>query len=245
MIVYPAVDIMNSKCVRLKRGEPGEAKSYFDKPFEAAKWWEEQGAQYLHVVDLDGAMAGKPKNLSAVEEIVSRVKIPVQLGGGLRDTETLDRIFDIGVKRAILGTAVIAQPEVVAQACLKYPERIAGAIDARSGKVAIEGWRKGTELEVLEVVDEFKLLGVKRLIYTDITSDGTLEGVNLEDVRQMVRAIDVPVIVSGGVSSLDDLREIKQLEVLGIEGVIIGTALYEGSFTLKEAIGVAGTGNAS
>lgn len=240
MLIYPAVDIMDGKCVRLYQGRPEAIKVYSDNPAEMARKWESEGADFLHVVDLNGAVAGSPQNLPAVERIVKGVGIPIQLGGGIRDVVTLEKVFDVGVERAVLGTTIITSPEFVAEACMKHGPRIVAAIDARGGKVAISGWKEGTGYSASDVIKELELLGISRFMYTDILSDGTRRGVNIEAVRALVREVDIPLIVSGGVSSLDDIRGLRKLEPMGVDGVIIGTALYEGSFTLREAIEAAG-----
>ncbi|MDI6690104.1 MAG: 1-(5-phosphoribosyl)-5-[(5-phosphoribosylamino)methylideneamino]imidazole-4-carboxamide isomerase [Actinomycetota bacterium] len=240
MLIYPAVDILGGKCVRLFQGRFETVKVYSEDPAEMAKRWEDEGAQFLHVVDLNGAASGKSQNLPAIEKIIKSVGIPIQVGGGIRDIKTVEKILDLGVRRAVLGTAVINAPEFVAEACLKFGPKIVAAIDARSGKVAISGWRESTEYDAWEVARELKMLGISRLIYTDILSDGTQRGINFDAVRDMVQTIDISLIVSGGVSSLEDIINLKRLEPLGVEGVIVGTALYEGTFSLKEAMAAAG-----
>lgn len=238
MIVYPAVDIMGGKCVRLKQGKPEQSKVYAAEPAKQAKVWEDQGAEFLHVVDLDGAFQGEPKNLEAVEKLVKAVNIPVQLGGGIRDMTTLDKVFKIGVERAILGTSIIIQPEFVAEACKKYTPRVVAALDARDGTVSTCGWKKDTKVEAIDIAEELKESGISKIIFTDITSDGTLRGVNVASVISILGRVNIPVIVSGGVATLEDLALIKEIEPLGAEGIIIGTALYEGAFTLEQAIEV-------
>lgn len=234
MKIFPAIDILDGKVVRLYQGRLDAVKVYHDDPVEQARIWVDQGAEWLHVVDLDGAVLGEPRNADVIARIVKAVDVPVQTGGGIRSRETIERLFDAGVSRAVLGTALVTHPELVAEACVKYPGIVAG-IDARNGKVAIEGWKQGTEHGVLELISELEILGVKRVAYTDITRDGTQVGVNYGAYRALVDQIDIPIIASGGVASLEDIRDLVSIGER-IEGVIIGTALYEGTFTLGEAI---------
>jgi phosphoribosylformimino-5-aminoimidazole carboxamide ribotide isomerase len=238
MIILPAVDILDGKCVRLYQGRLDSVKVYADDPVEMAMKWKENGTEWLHVVDLNGAVAGEPKNLEKVREIVEKAKLKVQFGGGIRDMVTLDKVFNSGVDRVVFGTTIITHPEIVAEACLKYDDSVAAAVDARAGKVAVSGWKEGTEYPALQIVDELKVLGISRLVYTDITADGTLRGINFEGVREVCGHAGMPVIYSGGVSSLKDIEKLKELEPAGVEGVIIGTALYEGTIDLIEAIRV-------
>jgi phosphoribosylformimino-5-aminoimidazole carboxamide ribotide isomerase len=244
MIIYPAIDIMGGKCVRLYQGKAEQATVYADNPADMAQKWQDEGAQYLHLVDLDGAFKGSPQNLEAVENIVKRVNIPVQLGGGLRNLADLDRVFDTGVTRAILGTSVITDPELVKAACAKYPGKIVAGLDARDGKVAIKGWVEDTDIFAVDLALQLEIYGISRIVYTDIFSDGTQKGVNVFATEDVAENISIPVIASGGVSALDDIRQLKPLQESGVEGVIIGRALYEGNFTLPEAIELARWENA-
>ncbi len=234
MIVFPAIDILDGKAVRLRQGRLDAVTVYNDDPVDQARRWIDQGAEWLHVVDLDGAVLGEPKNLDIVERIAA-LGTPVQFGGGLRSMETLDRVAQAGVKRMVLGTTLITQPAFVAEACEKYGAAVVAGIDARDGKVAIQGWRQGTEYGVLDLIADLELLGVKRLAYTDISKDGMQTGVNYGAYRALVGQTLMPITASGGVSSLDDIRD---LHALGpqIEGVIVGRALYEGALDLAEAI---------
>jgi phosphoribosylformimino-5-aminoimidazole carboxamide ribotide isomerase len=234
MIVLPAIDILDGKAVRLFQGRLDAVKVYNNDPVDQARIWASHGAEWLHVVDLDGAVLGEPRNIEYVERITKAVGLSVEVGGGIRNMETLDRLCDAGVSRAVLGTSLVTQPEFVAEACAKYPGIVAG-IDARDGKVAIEGWKQGTEHGVLELIRELELLGVRRVAYTDIAKDGTQQGVNYGAYRAIVNQIELPVIASGGVASLQDIRDLVTIGP-SIEGVIIGTALYEGKFTLSQAI---------
>ncbi|MDH4139957.1 MAG: 1-(5-phosphoribosyl)-5-[(5-phosphoribosylamino)methylideneamino]imidazole-4-carboxamide isomerase [Coriobacteriia bacterium] len=234
MQILPAIDILDGKVVRLRQGRLDAVKVYNDDPVEQAEMLASEGAEWLHVVDLDGAVLGSPTNIEIIERIVRAVKVPVQTGGGIRSAETLDRLFDAGVSRAVLGTTLVTEPEFVAESCVKYPGIVAG-IDARDGKVAIEGWKQGTEHGVLELVRELELLGVRRVAYTDIAHDGMQTGINYGAYRALVHQVDIPIIASGGVASLHDLEDLLSIGHQ-IEGVIIGTALYEGKFTLSQAI---------
>lgn len=238
MLVLPAVDILDGKCVRLFQGRLDSVKVYADNPVDMAVKWKEKGAEWLHVVDLNGAVCGVPRNLEKVKEIVDQTKLNIQFGGGVRDMVTLNEVFLAGVKRVVFGTTIITHPEAVAEACLKYGQAVAAAVDARSGKVAISGWKEGTEYPALQIVEELKILGVTRVIYTDISVDGTLRGINFEGVKAVCERAGIPVIYSGGVSSIEDIKRLKELEAVGVEGVIVGTALYEGTVDLIEAIRV-------
>lgn len=242
MKIFPAIDILDGKAVRLYQGHLDSVKIYNDDPVEQARIWADQGAEWLHVVDLDGAVLGRPANAAIIEKIVKATDVPVQTGGGIRSMETLERLCDAGVSRAVLGTALVTQPELVSEACARFPGIVAG-IDARDGKVAIEGWKQGTEHGVLELIRELKLLGVNRVAYTDISRDGTQSGINYGAYRALVDQVDIPVIASGGVATIDDIRDLLSIGDR-IEGVIVGTALYEGNFTLAEAIAAASDGEA-
>jgi len=235
MIVFPAIDILDGRAVRLRQGRLDAVTVYNEDPVDQARRWIDGGAAWLHVVDLDGAVLGEPRNIEIVHRI-AELGVPVQTGGGIRTMDTIERMFDAGVKRVVLGTALITQPALVTQACERHAGIVAG-IDARDGKVAIEGWRQGTEYGVLELVRELETLGVRRLAYTDISKDGMQTGVNYGAYRALATQIDIPIIASGGVSSLGDLHDLASLGPQ-IEGVIIGRALYEGAFTLEDAIDV-------
>ncbi len=234
MQILPAIDILGGKAVRLRQGDYDAVTVYNDDPVDQARIWSEAGAEWLHVVDLDGAREGIPANIDVIRRIVASTDVPVQTGGGIREIPTLDSLFAAGVKRCVLGTSLVKRPEFVVEACAKHSGVVAG-IDARDGKIAIEGWREGTEHGVLEFVRELMLLGVQRVAYTDISRDGMQEGANIEAYRALAAQVDIPIIASGGVSSLAEIRNLASIG-LGIEGAIVGTALYEGRFTLEEAI---------
>ena len=236
MKIIPAIDILNGHVVRLRQGSFDEVTIYNADPLDQAKRWIAAGAEIIHVVDLDGAVTGQPMNIATVEAIARAVDVPVQVGGGIRSLETLERLYDAGVARTVLGTALVSDPDLVAAACERFPGIVAG-IDARNGMVAIEGWRQGTTRTVSDVVAELTDIGVRRLIYTDISLDGMQTGPNLEAYRALVASTAVAVIASGGVSTIDDIRALTAIP--GIEGVIAGRALYEGTLDLAEAIAVA------
>lgn len=240
MIIYPAIDIKEGKCVRLFQGKMEEVTIYSGNPVDVAKRWEQAGAQFIHLVDLDGAIAGEPKNLKIVERIVNAIKVPVQFGGGVRNPHLLKLVLDLGVSRVVLGTSAIKTPEFIIDACQAYGSQIAVGIDSKEGKIAIRGWKEATEEEILDAAKRMEQIGVQRLICTDIERDGTLQGPNIEIMRGLAQAVGIPIIASGGISSLKDLERLKELEPLGVEGVIVGRALYTGAFTLEEAIAVGG-----
>lgn len=239
MILYPAIDIRGGKCVRLTEGRFDQETVFADNPIDMALRWVQEGAEFLHLVDLDGALAGQPVNLDVIRRIVQAVEIPVQLGGGIRTLATIDALFDMGIDRVILGSIAVKAPELVKEACNKYKERIVVGIDARDGQVAVEGWgiTGGVGAETLAV--KMAEAGVCRIIYTDISRDGTLSGVNVQATAALAKAAGIPVIASGGVKDIEDIRSVKEGEALGVEGVIIGKALYTGSLDLKDALRVA------
>ncbi len=236
MIIYPAIDLKDGQCVRLFKGDMQRATVFNDNPAAQARAFEAQGFRWLHGVALDGAIAGKAANAHAVEAIVRAVGIPVQLGGGIRDIAAIERWLEGGVRRVILGTAAVKNPELVREACGKFPGSIAVGIDARGGKVAVEGWAQISEVSALELALRFEDCGVAAIIYTDIERDGALAGVNVEATAALARRLETPVIASGGVASLDDIRALQRHERDGIEGVICGRALYDGRIDPKAAL---------
>jgi phosphoribosylformimino-5-aminoimidazole carboxamide ribotide isomerase len=221
--------------VRLKQGKFDEVTLYNADPVDQAKRWADAGAEIIHVVDLDGALLGEPVNFASIAKIAAAVDVPVQVGGGIRSEHTLERLYDAGVARTVLGTALITDPAFVARACARWPGIVAG-VDARDGKVAIEGWKQGTETSVIDLVSELDALGVHRIVYTDIALDGMQTGPNLRAYRALAIAADASIIASGGVSTLDDIRALEAIP--GVEGVITGRALYERTLDLAEAIAV-------
>ncbi len=239
MVIYPAVDIRGGKCVRLYQGEFDKEKVYSGKPYEMARKWENQGAEFLHLVDLDGALSGSPQNIEAVRKIAESVKIPSELGGGIRTFESLTEVLSLGIERAILGTVIVKDLDFVKRACHEFGDRVVAGIDVRHGQVSVDGWSQTTELNAIDVAKELQSLGIRRIIYTDILSDGALRGINFQAFKNLAESLDIPITASGGVTTLEDIVRLKELESLGVDGVIIGKALYEGRISLREAIEVA------
>ncbi|MEW5921853.1 MAG: 1-(5-phosphoribosyl)-5-[(5-phosphoribosylamino)methylideneamino]imidazole-4-carboxamide isomerase [Bacillota bacterium] len=236
MLIIPAIDLHRGRCVRLRRGEREQETVYSHNPVEMALRWQAAGARRLHVVDLDGAFEGKPVNSPAIAAITAAVEIPVQLGGGIRDRSTTEKAFALGVSRVILGTAAVEHPALLKELVKLYAGRVIAGIDARDGMAAIRGWVEGSAYRAVELAREMEKIGVEEIIYTDISRDGMLEGPNLEAMREMARSLNIPVIASGGVSSLEDLIRLQELEEAGISGVIVGQALYSGCIDLQSAI---------
>lgn len=239
MIIFPAIDIRDGKCVRLTEGRFDQETIFADQPVDMAVRWANEGAQYLHLVDLDGALAGKPVNMAAIREIIKTVNIPVQLGGGIRTLDNIRECLETGVERVILGSIAVREPELVAAACKLYGDRIVVGIDARDGQAAVEGWGVTGGISAEELAKRMAQVGVARIIYTDISRDGMLSGVNVEATASLARAAGIPVIASGGVRDMDDMKAIKAAESAGIEGVIVGKAIYMGSLNLVDALSLA------
>lgn len=233
MEIIPAVDIKGGKCVRLYQGDYSKETVFSEDPVAVALNWQAQGASRLHLVDLDGAASGEPRNIDVVEAIVKRVNLPVQLGGGIRDEATVAKMLAIGINRVILGTAAVENPETVKRLCQKHGEAIIVGIDARDGRAATHGWQKDTEVTALELGLSMADAGVRRIIYTDIKRDGTLTEPDFEAIAEMVKGVNLPIIAAGGISALDHLRKLKQV---GVEGAILGRALYTGDVILREAL---------
>lgn len=234
MRLYPAIDLKDGQCVRLKQGLFDQVKSYSDTPAEVARLWESQGGRFLHLVDLDGALKGRSVNAACIREIVEAVSIPVELGGGIRSLSDMEEIFDLGVYRVILGTKAVQEPELLAQAVKEFgSEHIAAGIDARDGYVAIQGWETVSERTAVDLALQMKDMGIRTIIYTDISRDGMLTGPNVEATRQMMKQTGLDVIASGGMSCMEDL---ERLHTAGISGAIIGKALYEKRIDLREAV---------
>lgn len=238
MLIFPAIDLLDGKVVRLTQGRYDAVTVYSDDPLAQAQAFVEAGAGWIHVVDLNGAATGEPSNIDIVRRIAAESGASVQTGGGIRSRETLDRLFDAGVARCVLGTTLVTRIDFVREACDAYGDRIVAGVDARDGLVAIEGWREGTGVEVSELVGELAMLGVSRLVYTDIARDGLQTGVNWRAYQALVQESGMSVVASGGVATLDDIRNLAAIGG-GLEGVIAGRALYERSFTLEDAIAVA------
>lgn len=236
MIIFPAIDLKDGQCVRLMQGDLERMTVYGKDPSAMAERWEQEGAQWLHVVDLDGAFNRQPRNKEMIRAIVESVSIPVQVGGGIRSLETIEEYLNFGVRRVILGTAALRRPELLEQACGMYPRRVALGIDAREGKVAVEGWQETSGTDAIGLVKQFGGMQLGAVIYTDIHRDGMQTGVNVEATRRLLESTDVPVIASGGVATLADLEPLLPLIPLGLMGVITGKALYSGSLRLSEAL---------
>lgn len=241
MEVIPAIDLLAGRCVRLYQGDYEQSQVFSKNPLEIALQWQSLGATRLHLVDLDGAKEGTTINLDVIAKIVKNLNIPVQVGGGLRDRTSVERLFNLGVERAIVGTVAVEKPELVEELCHSFPHKIAVGIDARNGKVATKGW---LETSTVEATDLAKRISDKAaaIIYTDISRDGTLVGPNIEALKQLAQVTNIPVIASGGISSLTDLLSLLSLESLGVNGVIVGKAIYTGKVDLKEAIQAIGNG---
>ena len=236
MILYPAIDLKDGQCVRLKRGEMQAATVFNDNPAAQARSFEAQGFTYLHIVDLNGAFAGKPVNSAAVEAILAAIKIPAQLGGGIRDMATIEAWLKKGITRVILGTIVVRDPAFVREACRAFPGRVAVGIDAKGGKVAVEGWAETSELTAVDLARRFEDAGVAAIIYTDIERDGVLKGLNLEATAALAHATSIPVIASGGLASIDDVKALLKPQYAMLEGAITGRALYDGRLDAREAL---------
>ncbi|MBE9204540.1 1-(5-phosphoribosyl)-5-[(5-phosphoribosylamino)methylideneamino]imidazole-4-carboxamide isomerase [Synechocystis salina LEGE 06099] len=242
MEILPAIDLLGGKCVRLYQGDYDQSQVYHEDPVAVARQWQAQGASRLHLVDLDGAKEGQPINLTAIANIVEALTIPVQVGGGLRDRNRVKQLLDLGVNRVILGTIAVENPDLVGELCTEFPGQIVVGIDARNGKVATRGWLETSTVEAGELAQRMEKLGAAAIIYTDIHRDGTMQGPNLEALRQLASQLTIPVIASGGVSQVQDLLNLLSLESLGVNGVIIGKALYTGDIQLEEAIRAVGNG---
>jgi phosphoribosylformimino-5-aminoimidazole carboxamide ribotide isomerase len=234
LILYPAIDIRNGKAVRLIQGDYERETAYDDDPVTAARRWARGGARWLHVVDLDGARAGEPVNLDHVRRIVAAVNVPVQLGGGLRDSKKVEQAISSGVERVVLGTAAVRDPEVAAAIAAAHGDRVVASVDARSGEVAAEGWTESSGLGTAEVVAALSELGISRFVYTPVDVDGLMEGPDLDSLREVAGKAGGELIYSGGIGSLDDLRALAGLEIENLGGVIVGRALYEGRFSVAE-----------
>ncbi len=242
MLVIPAVDIKGGRCVRLFQGQMDKETFYSDDPAAMARKWAAKGAKRIHVVDLDGAVSKRPVNLEPVKEIVKSAGVKIQVGGGIRDMETIRMYLDLGVDRVIIGTEAARNPEFVEEACARFPGSIVVGIDAKNGLVSIEGWTRTMDLKAVDLAKRFEESGVAAIHFTDIERDGTKVGPNITATRELARAVSIPVIASGGVSSLDDIVALRKLEQDGVTGVIVGRALYDGRFDLTDAIRVAESG---
>jgi phosphoribosylformimino-5-aminoimidazole carboxamide ribotide isomerase len=248
MDIFPAIDLLDGKCVRLYQGDYAKSQVFSDNPADMARSWLEQGANKLHLVDLDGAKAGQPVNLAAIASIIEMVKktavkpVQIQVGGGLRNAASVKQLLTLGVDRVILGTVAVEQPQLVQALCQQYPHQIVIGIDARDGKVATRGWLETSEIIAKDLAKQMADFGAAAIIYTDIHRDGTLAGPNLEALRELASGISIPTIASGGVSSLKDLLNLLSLETIGVTGTIVGRAIYTGEVNLPEAIRAVGDG---
>lgn len=236
MILFPAIDLKDGVAVRLQQGDMARATVFSRDPAAQAHAFETQGFRHLHVVDLDGAFAGKPMNVAAVERILETVGLCVQLGGGIRDMRTIDGWLEKGVDRVIIGTAAVRDPALVKDAARKHPKRVAVGLDARGGKVAVEGWAEQSELTALDIARRFEDAGVAAIVYTDVKRDGMLQGINWEATIALADAISIPVIASGGLASIDDIKRMTQPDAKKLEGAIAGRALYDGRLDAREAL---------
>jgi phosphoribosylformimino-5-aminoimidazole carboxamide ribotide isomerase len=239
MLIIPAIDLKDGKCVRLRQGRAEDVTIFSDDPVAMGLRWQAAGAQLLHVVDLDGAFSSRPRNLESIRRLRQALAIPMELGGGIRTLDTVAAYIDLGIDRLILGTVALKDPDLAARACADFPGRIAFGLDAKDGLLAVEGWTETSRKTALDAAQALAPLQPAAFIYTDIARDGVKGGVNLPATRALAEAVDVPVIASGGVSSLDDIRALLPLEPLGVVGVITGRALYDGSLDLQEAIRLA------
>ncbi|MBO9588614.1 1-(5-phosphoribosyl)-5-[(5-phosphoribosylamino)methylideneamino]imidazole-4-carboxamide isomerase [Devosia sp.] len=236
MILFPAIDLKDGQCVRLKLGDMNQATVFNDDPAAQAKSFEDQGFEYLHVVDLNGAFAGESVNGAAVENILKTVKFPVQLGGGIRTLDHIEAWLDKGLARVILGTVAVRNPELVKEAAKKWPGQVAVGTDAKGGMVAVEGWAETSELSIVELARRFEGAGVAAIIYTDIDRDGILAGINWDSTLELARSTSIPVIASGGLASMDDIDRMTRPEYQVLEGAISGRALYDGRIDSREAL---------
>ena len=237
MILIPAIDLKDGHCVRLRQGLMEDATVFSEDPLAMAKHWQQLGAQRLHLVDLNGAFEGKPENERAISEIVDAIggAVPVQVGGGIRDLETIERYLDRGVSFVVIGTAAIRKPGFLQEACLAFTRHIIVGLDGKDGKVAIDGWAKVTEHSVTDMAKKFQGYGVEAVIYTDIGRDGMMTCANIQSTKELASSLDIPVIASGGINSIDDIRRLRELEADGVTGAITGRAIYESAFDFKEA----------
>ncbi len=236
MLIIPAIDLRNGKVVRLFQGKFNQEKIYSSDPVKVAKHWAKQGAKFLHIVDLDGASSGVSKNLEVLKNIITQVGVPLEFGGGVRSIETISELLELGVERVVLGTRAANDAQFLKKAWKKFGEEIIVSIDAKEGKVLTQGWNKSSSKTTLDFAEELKEVGFKQIIYTDISKDGALVGPNILGIKELIRKTGLDVIASGGVASLKDLVKLNSLAKKGVSGVIVGKALYEGKFTLAEAL---------
>lgn len=236
MLIIPAIDLKNGKCVRLFKGEEGTETVFSESPLEIARQWQDCGAGLIHIVDLDGAFSGEPRNFDIIRGIVNSISARVQVGGGIRNIKTIERYLESGVNRVILGTAVFHNREFLTEVCKRFPQMIAVGIDTKMGRIAVKGWKEVIDLDTESVLNSLEAAGVSLVIHTDIDRDGTMGGINLNSIERFVKSSPIPVIASGGISSLEDIEKLSSLENVGLAGVILGKSIYTGKINLKEAI---------
>jgi len=236
MIIIPAIDIKNGRCVRLRQGRKDEETVFSDDPAKMAMRFDEDGAELIHVIDLDGAFKKSPQNLNSIKKIIESVKTGVQVGGGIRDKKTIRMFIDLGAKKVVIGTEAIKNPELVKDACKEFPDQVVVGVDARNGMVAIEGWTETTKVEALDLAKQFEDCGVAAINFTDIHRDGMQTGPNIKETMIIAQNISIPVVASGGVSTIEDIKNLIELNKFGVTGIITGRALYSGKLNLKEAI---------
>ena len=236
MIIIPAIDLKGGKCVRLFKGKEEQVTVFSENPSEVAREWEESEAKWIHVVDLDGAFSGKPRNFNVIKSIVDSASCPVQVGGGIRNIDTVREYVGIGVKRIILGTDAFSDEDFLRNACSEFPEEIAVGIDTKNGKIAVKGWTEVIDQSIEEVLGNLHEVGVSVVLNTNIDRDGTMEGINIEGAREFINESPIPVIASGGIATMEDLEKLASIEHLGLYGAILGKSIYTGSINLKEAI---------
>lgn len=243
MIIIPAVDIKGGKCVRLEQGLMNKETIFSDRPEEMALKWKMKGAKRLHIIDLDGAVYGKPFNKKTIKNMVDKVSIPVQLGGGIRDLDTIEEYINLGVDKIIIGTVAYKSPKLIETACKRYPGRIIIAIDSKDNYVSVEGWTESTSVIAIDMAKRFEDIGVNSILYTDIKRDGMKKGPNIDAIREFAKGINIAVIAAGGISSLRDIEDLLELERYGVSGIIIGRAIYDGLIKIEQAINIAGKTN--
>jgi phosphoribosylformimino-5-aminoimidazole carboxamide ribotide isomerase len=236
MILIPAVDIKSGRCVRLREGRADAETIFSDFPQEMAQQWVDQGAERLHIIDLDGAFEKGPRNLSVIKDIVTAIKIPIQLGGGIRDLKTVEGYLSLGLAQVILGTVALKDPDLVKESCRLFPGHIMVSLDARDNRIAVEGWTEISDIDPVDLVKQYQDWGVKAIIFTDIARDGTQEGPSIASTRRLAQATSLPVIVAGGIATLEDILSLAPLETEGLIGIITGRAIYSGSLNLGEAL---------
>jgi phosphoribosylformimino-5-aminoimidazole carboxamide ribotide isomerase len=236
MLIIPAIDLKDGRCVRLFQGDMDKETVYFENPVDAARHWVDEGATFLHIVDLNGAVEGRPVHTKEIAAICQLAGLSVELGGGLRSIEAAEAALNLGVARLVIGTAAYDNPEFLRALCKKFPGKIVVGIDARQGKVAVKGWKETTSMDAVELAKRCERDGASRIIYTDISRDGTRQGVNIDETLRIARSVKIPIIASGGVATLDDIRQLIPLEKQGVEGVIVGRALYARAFGLRDAM---------